>query len=179
MDAFEQVVSEILWNKGHWVWTSFKVELTSDDKRAIGRPTSPRWELDIVAYDAPKNIIHVVECKSYLDNPGLGMRWVTSDRGRMKLFTEPTLRKVVFNRLKEQMVDEGRCRPNPEIKLALACGNTKKQKREDLRVHFHTNGWTLLDEEWINNGLEEVSRGGYENKVSSVVAKLALREKLE
>ncbi len=32
MDAFEQVVSEILWREGFWVRTSVKVELTADDK---------------------------------------------------------------------------------------------------------------------------------------------------
>jgi hypothetical protein len=49
MDAFEQVVSEILWLEGNWVRQSVKVELTKEEKRAIGRPSSPRWELDIVA----------------------------------------------------------------------------------------------------------------------------------
>ena len=52
MEAFEQVVSEILWMEGYWVRTSVKVELTKKDKISIGRPSSPRWELDIVAYRA-------------------------------------------------------------------------------------------------------------------------------
>jgi len=42
MDAFESVVGEILWRDGYWVQTSLKVELTPEDKAAIGRPTSPR-----------------------------------------------------------------------------------------------------------------------------------------
>jgi hypothetical protein len=45
MDAFEQVVSEILWMSGFWVRTSVKVELTKEEKRLIGRHSSPRWEL--------------------------------------------------------------------------------------------------------------------------------------
>lgn len=56
MDSFEQVVSELLWNKGYWVWTSFKVKLTKEDKQAIQNPTSPRWEIDIVAYDAQTDL---------------------------------------------------------------------------------------------------------------------------
>ena len=71
-------MSELLWNQGYWVWTSFKVKLTPNDKKAIKLPTSPRWELDIVAYHARKNVIHVVECKSYFDNPGLGTRWISA-----------------------------------------------------------------------------------------------------
>jgi hypothetical protein len=36
MDAFEQVVSEILWTSGFWVRASVKVELTKEEKRLIG-----------------------------------------------------------------------------------------------------------------------------------------------
>ena len=32
MDAFEQVVSEILWMDGYWVRTSVKVDLTKEEK---------------------------------------------------------------------------------------------------------------------------------------------------
>jgi hypothetical protein len=31
MDAFEQLVAEILWMDGHWVRTSVKVELTKEE----------------------------------------------------------------------------------------------------------------------------------------------------
>jgi hypothetical protein len=57
MDAFEQVVSEILWMKGLWVRTSVKVNLEPKDKETIGKPTSPRWELDIVAYSGRDNLL--------------------------------------------------------------------------------------------------------------------------
>jgi hypothetical protein len=76
MDAFEQVVSEILWRDGFWVRSSVKVELTPEDKKAIGRTTSPRWELDVVAYRPSDNVLRIVECKSYLDNPGVGVDWI-------------------------------------------------------------------------------------------------------
>ena len=49
MDAFEQLVCQILSIKGFWVRPSFKVELTKEEKLAIGRHSVPRWELDIVA----------------------------------------------------------------------------------------------------------------------------------
>ncbi len=45
MDAFEQLVAEILWMEGYWVRTSVKVQLTKEEKRQIGRHSSPRWEL--------------------------------------------------------------------------------------------------------------------------------------
>src|SRR4051794_22034801 len=33
-------------------------------RREIGRPSSPRWELDIVAYSGRDNLLLVLECKS-------------------------------------------------------------------------------------------------------------------
>ena len=71
MDAFEQVVASILQRKGYWTQTSVKVELTKEEKRAIGRPSSPRWELDVVGYRGSSNELLVVECKSYLDSYGV------------------------------------------------------------------------------------------------------------
>ena len=101
MDAFEQVVSEILWREGFWVRTSVKVELTKDEKRQIGRPSSPRWELDIVAYCGRDNLLRVVECKSYLDSPGVGHDWLDGANvkaaGRFKLFSDPNFYAVVMN----------------------------------------------------------------------------------
>jgi hypothetical protein len=57
VDAFEQLVSEILWMTGFWVRTSVKVELTKEEKRLIGRHSAPRWELDIVGYSARDNVL--------------------------------------------------------------------------------------------------------------------------
>jgi hypothetical protein len=70
MDAFEQLVSEILSMDGYWVRTSVKVDRTKPEKVLIGRPSSPRWELDIVAYSGRDNLLRLVEYKSYLDSRG-------------------------------------------------------------------------------------------------------------
>jgi len=50
MNAFEALIALLLRRQGYWVQTSFKVKLTKAEKRRIGRPSSPRWELDLVAY---------------------------------------------------------------------------------------------------------------------------------
>ena len=71
MDAFEAVVSEILHREGYWVQSPYRVDLTKQEKIEIGKPSSPRWELDIVAYKANLNRILIVECKSYLDSYGV------------------------------------------------------------------------------------------------------------
>jgi hypothetical protein len=180
MDAFEQLVGEILWMEGYWVRTSVKVELTKDEKRQIGRHSSPRWELDIVAYSGRDNLLRVVECKSYLDSPGVRATAFdgtdADDAKRYKLFNEPELRRIVFNRLRTQFFEAGACREAAEVRLALACGKVRNDAdRKRMRAHFDTQEWDLWDETWLRERLRRMSRQGYENQVSAVVAKLLLR----
>jgi hypothetical protein len=39
---------------------------SKEEKVRIGRPSAPRWELDIAGYSSRENTLRVVECKSYL-----------------------------------------------------------------------------------------------------------------
>jgi hypothetical protein len=109
MESFEQVVAEILWREGYWVRTSVKVELTKDEKHQINLPSAPRWEIDVLAYKARENAILAVECKSYLDSPGVAMKGFdgTSDKAgnRSKLFNKSNIRDVVFSRLRPRRAE--------------------------------------------------------------------------
>lgn len=181
MDAFETVVSEILWQKGYWIQTSLKVELTKEDKLAINRPSSPRWEIDVVGYSGKRNELLIVECKSYLDSLGVQYRAFDGTdlkiASRFKLFNDTSLRDVVTGRLRQQLVERGLIREDPVIKLALACGKIVREKdRLLLKEHFERNGWLLWDEAWLRENLERMSKGGYENSSVAVVAKLLLRK---
>lgn len=178
MDAFEQVVAEILWMEGYWVRTSVKIELTKDEKRTIGRPSSPRWELDIVAYNGRDNLLRVVECKSYLDSLGVqaqGFDPESKNAARYKLFNDDVLRETVFARLAMQFTAAGLCRTSPDVKLCLACGKINEKGRQAIRMLFNRNRWELWDETWLRQRLELMAEGGYENQTSAVVAKLLLR----
>jgi hypothetical protein len=184
LDAFEQLVSEILWMEGYWVRTSVKVELTKEEKREIGRHSSPRWEIDIVAYNGRENLLRVVECKSYFDSTGVRASAFDGSNAehakRYKLFNEPELRRVVFNRLCQQLVKSGACREAPTIRLSLAAGKVRNETdRTAIRAHFDTQGWDLWDEPWLRERLQRMADQGYENQVSAVVAKLLLRGKVE
>jgi len=184
MNAFEQLVSEILWMEGYWVRTSVKVNLTKEEKVQIGRPSSPRWELDIVAYSGRNNALCVVECKSYLDSRGVTLRAVNGTDAksaeRFKLFNDERLRSVVFGRLRQQFADSGACAASAAAKLCLACGRIATHAdREGLHKHFEDNSWDLWDESWLQQKLKVMSERGYENQISSVVAKLLLRSKAE
>jgi hypothetical protein len=143
VDSFEAVVAAILRRRGYWTQTSVKVELTKSEKREIGRPSSPRWELDIVAYRGASNELLVLECKSYLDS--YGVKCATFHGGdsenaeRYKLFFDPTLRRVVFRRLKRQFVEAGFCAFSPSVKLGLAAGKVYGEEAW-LERHFRRIG---------------------------------------
>jgi hypothetical protein len=181
MDAFEHLVSEILWAQGYWVRTSVKVALTKEEKVAIGRPSSPRWELDIVAYRGGDNSLLVVECKSYLDSQGVKFSALDGTDAklaeRFKLFNDATLREVVLGRLGRQFHECGACGPDPKITLGLAAGQIYSDvDRAKLKALFDDQGWVLWDDVWLREHLQVMATGGYENNVAAIVSKLLLRK---
>jgi len=179
MDAFEAVVASILQRQGFWTLTSVKVELTKTEKRAIGRHSTPRWELDVVAYRGSSNELRVVECKSFLDSPGVecGAFDGTNKAAekRYKLFCDSTLRRVVFRRLQKQLISGGFCSKNPTLTLCLAAGKIHGDESW-LRAHFEKRGWLLLGPDYIRSELKTFRDSGYENSVAAVVTKLLLRD---
>ena len=181
MNAFETLVASLFEQDGYWVKPTFKVELTKEEKRKIGRHSSPRWELDLVAYKGSENRILVIECKSYLDSPGVRASGFIGDnekqKVRYKLFNEKILRDTVLSRLSKQLYQSGLCAKAPDIKLCLAAGKiATKEDHSKLIYHFKEKGWNLYDDVWLRSKLKDVSNSGYENQVSSIVAKLLLRE---
>ena len=178
MDSFETVVATILERDGFWVRKSLKVELTKAEKREINRPSSPRWEIDVVGYRAGDNLLRVVECKSYLDSGGVNMSAfdpASKFSARFKLFNEQTTREVVFRRLVAQLVESKAIQPNPRIELCLAAGKIVNGNTEPIRVHFDFMGWLLFDPEWLRQRLLHIAADGYVNAIASVTAKLLLR----
>lgn len=179
MDAFEAVISAVLQRQGFWTLTSAKVELTKEEKREIGRHSSPRWELDVIAYRGSDNCVRVVECKSYLDSPGVDCGAFSGRnkkaQERYKLFFDDTLRAVVLRRLESQLVDGEFCRKKPKIQLCLAAGKIKGDEKW-LESHFNANGWLLLGPAYIKSELSKLRDAGYENSVAAVVTKLLLRK---
>jgi hypothetical protein len=177
MDSFESIVSMLLRHQGYWTTTSYKVELTKDEKVSIGRPSCPRWELDLVAFKGSTNEALAVECKSFLDSTGLVFRnGAFEPEKTYKLFTDSILRKIVLKRLRRQLVETRACSSDVKGRLCLAIG--KIAVRSDsaaLKSHFAANGWTLFTLEWIRENLTLASQKGYENDVAFVVSKLLLR----
>ncbi len=178
MDSFESIVRTIFESKGYWVKTCFKVDLTKEEKRKIGRSSSPRWELDVVAYKGGNKEILVIECKSYLDSLGVKAESLQNGKSkeRYKLFNEETLRNVVFERLIKQLVGSGACSEDTKVKLCLASGKVySKEDREQLSRYFEKMGWEFFSDEWIKNELINLADSGYENEVATVATKIISR----
>jgi hypothetical protein len=179
MDSFEDVVATVLDRAGYWVRKSVKVQLTREEKRAIDRPSSPRWEIDLVAYRGSSNELLVVECKSYLDSAGVRLASFdgpkAADETRYKLFSDERLRTVVLGRLACQLAEQGFCPDGVTARLCLAAGKIHGDPAP-LRAYFQSKGWMLFDRAWLRAGLEALATESYENSVASIVAKLLLRD---
>lgn len=179
MDSFEAVVAAILQRRGYWTQTNVKVELTKAEKRTIGRHSSPRWELDVVAYRGASNELLVVECKSFLDS--IGVQCATfegrnpKDTKRYKLFFDATLRRVVLGRLQKQFANAGFCGSRPTVVLGLAAGKVKGEEAW-LERYFSKKSWRFWGPSQLRAELEALRDSGYENSVATVVAKLLLRK---
>lgn len=179
MDSFETVVAAILRRRGYWTQTSVKVELTKAEKRRIGRHSSPRWELDVVAYSGRSNELMVVECKSFLDSSGVSSdvfrQKSPKSAKRYKLFFEPKLRAVVLSRLRQQFLQAGFCARRPSVVLGLAAGKVKGSEIL-LEEALAEKGWRFFGPSKLREAVEELQGTAYENDVATVVAKILLRK---
>ena len=184
MDAFEQIVKIVLEGQGWWVRQGYKVELTKEEKVEMGRHSSPRWEVDLLAFKPKTDRILIVECKSFLDSFGVRVsEFVDSDvptKGRYKLFNESRLRDVVLKRLQAQLVGEGLVLPSSTIGLAMAVGKFKSASdREELREQFLSRDWQLIDDLQLRKWALELSERGYEDNVATIVAKLIAPDRVK
>ncbi|WP_176465369.1 MULTISPECIES: hypothetical protein [unclassified Pseudomonas] len=71
MDYFESIIKTLLESESYWVRQSFKVNLTKEEKRNVGKHTIPRPEIDLLAYKPNQNKILAIEVKSFLDSSGV------------------------------------------------------------------------------------------------------------
>ncbi|MCK4625580.1 MAG: hypothetical protein KAV00_09745 [Phycisphaerae bacterium] len=174
MDAFENIVAMILNREGYWVRTSYKVNLTKEEKRKIGKPSSPRWELDVVAYKPRSNELLVIECKSFLNSRGVVYKDFSGKKGnkKYKLFNDENLWSVVRSRLIHQLKKEGACLNSPKVQLCLAAGKIPPKDQDNIQSYCKERGWQLFDADWFKTKFGELVDSGYENEVAVVAAKL-------
>jgi hypothetical protein len=179
MDHFETIVCDLLEATGYWVRRSFKVEMTKEEKRRVGRHSMPRPEIDILAYRRASEELLVLEAKSFLDSPGVSLDQLREShekpQGRYKLFTCENYRDVVFERLRLQLLAYGMITSKTRLRPGLAAGKVYRRESAELRTFMDSNGWYFLSPEDIRTQVMRFSDMGYENNPAVITAKILLR----
>jgi len=179
MDYFENLVKTLLEKEYFWVRQSVKVNLTKDEKRKIGKPTTPRPEIDLLVLDYNSNKIIAVEVKSYLDSTGVSYDLLNEEHeipeGRYKLFSCKNYRETVFNRLRNQLLESGFIKKETEIILGLIAGNVQRNDGEKIENKFKTNGWLFWGPQEVKKRVKELAEMKYENNPYIITAKMLLR----
>lgn len=179
MDHFESLISTLLEAEGYWVRRSFKVDVTKEDKKLIGKHSIPRPEIDLLAFKAASNEIIAFEAKSYLDSPGVRIAELREQheipQGRYKLFTSPRYREIVFSQLKEDLEKEGMINSKTKINLGLVAGNVYQDKSDEIRELMNQNGWHFWSPEDIKNKVIKLADQGYENDLAIITTKILQR----
>jgi len=179
MNAFEQIVSDIMQRKDYWTKICFKIPLDKKEKVSIGTSTMPAIEIDVLAYNPSKNELIWIECKSYLDSPGVRYEDLLpggKDASRYKIFTDKNRRDIATNALKRQVTHLGLSNPNPVVKHWLVAGKIFPKNQDKLKKLFNDQGWVLKTNQWLVEELKILSKTkGYDDNVGSTIAKLIFR----
>jgi len=179
VDYFEGIIKTLLEHEGYWVRQSFKVSLTKQEKRDIGKHSIPRPEIDLLAFKPNQNNVLVLEAKSYLDSPGVKIAELKQNHeipeGRYKLFTCPNYREIVFGRLKKDLIELDMGDNDMKISLGLAAGNIYQSKTQEMKELFSERGWLFWSPEDIKNKVNGLASKGYENEPAIITAKILMR----
>jgi len=180
MDYFESIIKTTLEYEGYWVRQSFKINVTKEEKRQIGKHTIPRPEVDILAYKPSDNNLLVIEVKSYFDNPGVRLSDLQKEHekpeGGYKLFTCENYRNIVFNRLKKDLIEIGMVNQDTNISLGLAAGNVFQNKSKEINEFFISKKWVFISPEDIKEKVTNLASMGYENEPAVITAKILTRK---
>ena len=179
MDHFENIVRLLLESEGYWVQSSFKVNLTKEEKSQTGKPTIPRPEIDLIAYKPNANEILAIEVKSFFDSGGVNLKSLTEKhklaKGKYKLFTTMNYRNIVFGRLKTDLFNQGLVIEQPTIRLGLVAGNVKKADTESISSFMKSSGYFYWSPTLVRQKVERLSKTSYENEAIYIAAKILLR----
>lgn len=179
MHAFEDLVARLLRREGFWTRHSVKVTLSAEDKQRLGKPSLPRPELDLLAYQPKDNVLALVECKSYLDSSGVS---ITSFDGknrksgeRYRLFTDEGFREIVTKRVVEQLASTGAVSCEPDVRYWLIAGHIAAKSVGPLHDWFDgKRDWELRGRTWIAESLQAMRQDAYEDDIVTMAMKLSV-----
>jgi hypothetical protein len=179
MDHFESIISTLLEAEGYWVRRSFKVNVTKEEKRQIGKHSIPRPEIDLLALNFSKNEVFALEAKSFLDSPGVNLEQLREEHevpeGRYKLFTSERYRTVVFSRLLSDLIACDMANSKTKIILGLAAGKVYQGRSDLIREFMSGKNWFFWSPEDIKQKVMALAERGYENDPAIITAKILMR----
>lgn len=179
MDAFEQIIGQLLEQEKYWIRHSVKINLTPEEKKKINKPSTPRPEIDIVAYDLSSDTLYLLEVKSYLDSPGVAYNHVAIEKdeqsGRYKLLTAKKYREILAKRLHSDLRKSGHIHVKTKISFGLIAGKVYQNREKDFQKLFDEKGWLFLGPTRIKEMVTDLARKGYEDNAVTIAAKILTR----
>lgn len=179
MDYFEAIVRTLLEDDGFWTRQSMKVNLSKEEKRAIGKPTIPRPEIDLIAFKPSAKEILAIEVKSFLDSSGVHLSCIQErhdvPNGRYKLFTCSNYREVVFARLNQDLIEQGLIESPLPIRLGLAAGKIHNKSETEIMNYLLSQNMFFWGPTTIKQRIQNLAKKGYENDPTVIAAKLLIR----
>ena len=176
MDYFENIVKTILESEGYWARQLFKIDLSPEQKRRIGKPTMPRPEIDLLAFKPNDNIVVAMEVKSYLNSAGVRLAALKKEHatptGNLKLFTCANYRKIVFGKLKQDLIESGMADKKTTIQLGLAAGKVYQKREDEIQQLFKKKGWVFWSPTKIRDAVHDFANDKYENDPAYITAKI-------
>jgi hypothetical protein len=176
MDAFEQIIARVFEVQGYWTQIGVKIALTKEQKKAIGNPSMPRPEIDIVAYKPAANELLIIECKSYLDSYGIRTAHFDSTENAysktLKLFNRPDLRNLIISELVSQLKAQGLLASDPDVRLCLVAGKIYSGNQPEIEKICSQNGWQFIGPAQIAEFIRKFASRGYENDAITMITKI-------
>ncbi|MDO9312057.1 MAG: hypothetical protein Q7T85_10260, partial [Nitrosomonas sp.] len=158
---------------------SFKINVTKEEKRLIGKHSIPRPEIDLLAFKFSSNEVLALEAKSFLDSFGVNFEQLQEKhevpKGRYKLFTSENYRSIVLSKLLSDLVECGMANTNTKITLGLAAGKIYQNRSDSIRELMLDHHWFFWSPEDIKQKVTDLARRGYENDPAIITAKILMR----
>ena len=183
MDCFETIAATLLEFDGYWVRRSFKVNVTQQAKKSLGKDSMPRPEIDLLAFKPQEDLIIAFEAKSYLDSPGVPLKELTAShktlKGKYKIFTCRAYRDIVIKQLKQDLIAKGMATETTKIKLGLIAAKVKggEEASTQLANHMKLQGWEFWGPATVTEKLEALADLDYENDVAVIASKILKKRK--
>lgn len=175
MNNFEELCKYLLERENYWVRTNVKVNLTKEEKASFGKPTSPRPEMDIVAYRVKDNSLLILEVKSFLNSPGVYYEHVVSKDTRFdgyKILTGEDYQNVVSTRLIADFVSDGLIAAIPKIQFGLIAGKIAKNRYDDFYLLAKERNWFFWGPKELKERVIELQNCLYEDNPFVITSKI-------